>query len=111
MRKYGRDLRAEQLRLVTLAEHDGIPADESVADVDWLELAGTRNWTVLMKDQAIRRNELEAAGVVSTHREGRCKFHHFDPTPLQSHCAALANKKRLRGLGVEFTQPPTVMGP
>lgn len=48
-------LRAEQLRPVTLAEHYGIPADESVADVDWLKLAGTRNWTVLMKDEAIRR--------------------------------------------------------
>ena len=56
-------LRAEQLRLVTLAEHYGIPADESVADVDWLKLAGTRNWTVLMKDEAIRRNQLERRAV------------------------------------------------
>ena len=56
-------LRAEQLRLVTLAEHYGIPADESVADVDWLKLAGTRNWTILMKDEAIRRNQLERRAV------------------------------------------------
>ena len=56
-------LRAEQLRPVTLAEHYGIPADESVADVDWLKLAGTRNWTVLMKDEAIRRNQLERRAV------------------------------------------------
>ena len=48
---------------MTLAEHYGIPADESVADIDWLETAGTRNWTVLMKDEAIRRNQLERRAV------------------------------------------------
>ena len=31
-------LRAAGLRLVTLAEHDGIPEDEDVTDEDWLEL-------------------------------------------------------------------------
>jgi hypothetical protein len=35
-------LRAAGLRLVTLAEHYGIPADEGVADTEWLELAGRR---------------------------------------------------------------------
>jgi PIN like domain len=38
-------LRAAGLRLRTLSEVYGIPADEDVADVDWLELAGTRGWS------------------------------------------------------------------
>jgi hypothetical protein len=36
---------------VTLAEHYGRPADESGADVTWLEEAGRRDWVVLMKDE------------------------------------------------------------
>lgn len=35
-------LPAVGLRLKTLSEVYGIPADEDVADVDWLELAGLR---------------------------------------------------------------------
>ena len=41
----------------------GIPADERVQDVDWLERAGTDGWTVLMKDSAIAKNPLELAAV------------------------------------------------
>ena len=33
-------------RLVTLAEHCGIPADEKVADEDWLKLASSQGWDV-----------------------------------------------------------------
>jgi hypothetical protein len=33
-------LRAAGLRLKTLSERYGIPADEAIADQDWLELAG-----------------------------------------------------------------------
>lgn len=40
--------------LITLAEHYGIPADESVLDVDWLRLAGQNQWPVLMKDERIK---------------------------------------------------------
>ncbi len=47
-------LRAEGLRLVTLAEHYGIPADEQVTDVDWLRLVGERRWLAVMKDDRIR---------------------------------------------------------
>lgn len=54
-------LRAAGLRLVTLAEHYGRPADESVADVTWLEEAGRRGWAVLMKDERIRRRPAEKA--------------------------------------------------
>lgn len=34
-------LRDAGLRLVTLAEHYGVPADEAVVDEEWLEFAGT----------------------------------------------------------------------
>ena len=52
-------LRDEGLRLITLAEHYGIPADETIADEEWLELAGAAGWAVLMKDTRIRYNRAE----------------------------------------------------
>jgi hypothetical protein len=42
-----RILRAAGLRLMTLAERYGRPADESVTDVEWLEEAGRRDWVVM----------------------------------------------------------------
>lgn len=57
--KVPRILRAAGLGLVTLAEHYGTPADEAVADVDWLQLAGGSAWPVLMKDAAILTNPAE----------------------------------------------------
>lgn len=56
-------LRAAGLRLVTLAEHDGVPEDEAVTDEEWLELAGTQEWVVLMKDTRIRYNVAERSAV------------------------------------------------
>ena len=56
-------LRDSGLRLVTLAEHYGIPSDEDVSDVDWLELAGTEGWAVLMKDARIRGRAVEREAV------------------------------------------------
>jgi hypothetical protein len=56
-------LRAAGLRLLTLSEHYGIPADEGIADEEWLELAGRREWAVLMKDAQIRHNRAERAAV------------------------------------------------
>jgi hypothetical protein len=47
-------LRAAGLRLTTLTEQYGIPADERVIDVEWLALAGTNGWVVLMKDTRVR---------------------------------------------------------
>ncbi len=52
-------LRASGLRLVTLAEHYGIPFDQTVADTEWLQLAGRRDWAVFMKDSKIRHNPVE----------------------------------------------------
>lgn len=56
-------LRAAGLRLTTLAEHYGVPADEQVADKEWLRLAGTRGWAVLMKDTRVRYNLAEREAV------------------------------------------------
>lgn len=52
-------LRAAGLRLRTLAEVYGIPADEHVSDVEWLSRAGDEQWTVLMKDDRIRYRHVE----------------------------------------------------
>lgn len=52
--KVPRLLRTEGLRLVTLAEHYGVPADDRVTDVEWLRLVGERRWLAVMKDDRIR---------------------------------------------------------
>lgn len=61
-------LREDGWDVITLAEHYGVPADESVQDVEWLTLAGEQSWAVLMKDDRIRyrnaeREALTAGGV------------------------------------------------
>jgi len=58
-------LREAGLRLVTLSEHYGIPADEEVEDVTWLEEAGQRGWVVFMKDSEIRRRPAEQRALVA----------------------------------------------
>jgi hypothetical protein len=65
-------LRAAGLRLVTLSEHYGIPADEDVADDEWLELAGRRGWVVFMKDTRIRYNRAEREAVKANRVRGFC---------------------------------------
>lgn len=50
--------------LTTLVEHYGKPADESVADIDWLALCGERGWPVLMKDEKIRYRNAEREALV-----------------------------------------------
>lgn len=57
-------LRAAGLRLVTLAERYGVPADERVTDEQWLADAGTRGEVVLMKDARVRYNPAEKAAIV-----------------------------------------------
>jgi hypothetical protein len=58
------DLRNAGLRLRTLAEVYGIPADETIADVDWLARAGREGWVVLMKDERIRYRPAERAALI-----------------------------------------------
>lgn len=57
-------LREADWELTTLAEHYGKPADEHVADVDWLALAGQNHWAVLMKDEKVRYRAAERAALV-----------------------------------------------
>jgi hypothetical protein len=40
-------LRADGWEIVTLAEHYGVPADEQVADVDWIKNAAGQGWPIL----------------------------------------------------------------
>jgi len=55
---------------VTLTEHYGIPADEQVADTEWIEEAARRGWPTLMKDKRIRHRRAEIDAVVS--HQARC---------------------------------------
>jgi hypothetical protein len=57
-------LRQAGLRLTTLAERYGIPADETVSDERWLRDAGQRGEVVLMKDERIRYRPAEKAAVI-----------------------------------------------
>ncbi len=65
-------LRGAGLQLHTLAEVYGIPADEGVADTEWLELAGQRGWPVLMKDERIRYRPSERDAVVAHRVQAFC---------------------------------------
>lgn len=65
-------LREAGWSLTTLAEHYGIPSDEAVADVEWLTLAGSRGWAVLMKDDRIRRRPAEVAALRDAHVNAFC---------------------------------------
>jgi hypothetical protein len=65
-------LRAAGLRVHTLAEVYGIPADEKVSDVEWLTRAGNEGWPVLMKDERIRYRPAERAAVLSAKVQGFC---------------------------------------
>jgi hypothetical protein len=58
-------LRAADLRVRTLAEVYGIPADESVTDVEWLSRVGNEGWVALMKDERIRYREVERDAILA----------------------------------------------
>jgi len=57
-------LRESGLRLVTLAERYGIPADEEIPDTRWLADAGQRGEVVFMKDARVRYNAAEKLAIV-----------------------------------------------
>ena len=65
-------LRAAGLRLTTLAEHYGTPADEAVTDEEWLGLAGARDWVVFMKDTCVRYNPAEREAVKASRVRSFC---------------------------------------
>lgn len=63
-------LRAAGVELITLAEHYGIPQDETVEDVTWIREAAQNGWVMFMKDDRIRRRPAERA-TIHTHA-ARC---------------------------------------
>lgn len=65
-------LRDAGLRLHTLVEVYGVPADQDVADTAWLQLAGQRGWPVLMKDERIRYRPAERAALVAHRVQAFC---------------------------------------
>lgn len=56
-------LRVAGLRLTTLAERYGIPADEQVEDEQWIRDAGELGEAVIMKDERIRYRPVEKAAI------------------------------------------------
>jgi hypothetical protein len=56
--------------VVTLAEHYGMPADEQIADAEWIEEAARRGWPILMKDKRIRHRRVEIEAVAR--HQARC---------------------------------------
>jgi hypothetical protein len=63
-------LSADGWDVITPAEHYGVPADEQVADTDWIEEAAKRGWPILMKDKRIRHRQAEITAV--TEHKVRC---------------------------------------
>jgi PIN like domain len=63
-------LRANGWDIITLSEHYGMPADEQVADTDWIEEAAKRRWPILMKDKRIRHRQAETTTVIE--HKARC---------------------------------------
>ena len=56
-------LREAGLQVITLAEHYGMPRDQDVADVEWIEECSRNHWIALMKDARIRRRPAEKEAV------------------------------------------------
>lgn len=65
-------LRAAGLRLVTLAEHYGVPADQQVKDAQWLELVAQRGWVAFHKDPSIRKNIAERQAIIEHRTRSFC---------------------------------------
>jgi hypothetical protein len=59
-------LRAAGIRLVTLAEHYGVPQDEDVADTTWITETAERGWIAFHKDKRIRSKIAERAKILET---------------------------------------------
>jgi hypothetical protein len=87
--KVPRLLRSAGLRLVTLAEHYGIPQDETVEDVTWLKEVAARGWVAVGKDERIRRRPAERAAV---RRHGaRCFYFTRGDLPADTYVERILN--------------------
>ncbi|GGP03536.1 hypothetical protein LDL08_10835 [Nonomuraea glycinis] len=56
--------------LITLAEHYGVPQDETIEDTRWIEDSAKLGWAVLMKDKRIRYRQAEIDAVIE--HQARC---------------------------------------
>ena len=63
-------LREAGIELVTLAEHYGIPEDQTVEDTTWIVDAANRGWILFMKDARIRRRPAERIAIETS--KARC---------------------------------------
>ena len=98
-------LRAAGLKLITLAEHYGMPADESVDDVTWLTDSARRGWVAFMKDERIRRRPAERLAIEAS--SARC----FCITNMNLTSAAMAERYivNLAAIAQACTEPGPFM--
>lgn len=59
-------LRTAGLSIVTMREHYGEEAAQSVKDEEWIEMTAVNGWLAFNKDDAIRRNAVERDTVLAT---------------------------------------------
>lgn len=87
-------LRAASWDLVTLAEHYSIPADEQVADTEWIQEAATHGWPILMKDKRIRYRRAEIDAVIRNQAQCFVITRGDLASTLMAH-RLIANKQRI----------------
>jgi hypothetical protein len=93
-------LRAAGLRLTTLAERYGIPADENIADEEWLTDVGRRGEVAFMKDGRVRYNTAEKT-VIIRHRVRCFCLARRDLSAVQMADRFLRNLDRIAATGSE----------
>lgn len=93
-------LREAGLRLTTLAERYGVPADEAVTDEQWLEDAGKLGEAVLMKDDRIRYRPVEKAAVIEWRVRAFCLARR-DLTASAMAATYLSNLDRITAICIE----------
>lgn len=95
-----RMLRDAGLRLTTLAERYGVPADETVTDEQWLADAGGLGEAVLMKDDRIRYRPAEKAAVIEWRVRAFCLARRDLTAPAMAD-AFLSNLSRITAICAE----------
>ena len=65
-------LREAGLRLTTLAERYGIPADQEIEDERWIRDAGELGEVAIMKDERIRYRPAEKAAILAWQVKAFC---------------------------------------
>jgi hypothetical protein len=102
-------LRADGWDLITLAEHYGMPADEQVADTEWIEEAAKRGWPIPMKDKRIRHRQAEIAAVPE-HKAHCSVITRGDLPSADMARRFIANVAGLPGISLHWSPPAAVDG-